>query len=348
MTEFGWGFIGASIWARTRLIPAVTATTGAQPIAVFSTSAERGARFAQQCGLPRSYDSLDGLLADSEVNIVYISTTNDLHARQAIAAAAAGKHVLCEKPLATTVADAVQIQAACDEAGVVLAINHHLRGAATIVKLRQLIETGAIGEVVAARIFFASSLPDEMRTWRLDRPDAGGVALDLSVHSADTIRYLLADEIVEVTALTSSGDLGQGIVEDSVMGVMRTSRGPLVCFHDSFTVPHAGNGIEIHGATGSLIARNVLSADPVGDVWLRRLNDVTPIAIEHRWPLYENAVGRFMSAISDDGEVLTSAEDGIAALAIALAALQSARQGRPVAPEQPEPANDHGGRPSTG
>ena len=333
MTELGWGFIGASIWARRYLVPAVRATPGAHPVGVFSTSTERGEEFARTCGLSRSYDSLGALLEDADLAAVYISTTNDLHATQAIAAARAGKHVLCEKPLAVTVEDAQRMQAACAEAGVVLATDHHLRGAPTITAMRRLIEQGAIGEVVAARVFFSSSLPEDMRTWRLTRPEAGGgVALDLTVHSADTIRYLLDDEIVEVTALTASDGLGRGIVEDSIMGVMRTSRGPLVCFHDSFTVPHAGNGVEVHGTAGSLIARDVLMAEPVGEVYLRRGDEITPIEIERRWPLYEHAVARFMEAARGEGQPLTSGEDGVASLAIARAALESAERRRPVAP----------------
>jgi 1,5-anhydro-D-fructose reductase (1,5-anhydro-D-mannitol-forming) len=331
VTNLGWGFIGASLWARRRLVPAVQAVTGADAIAVFSSSPERGRRFASECGLSRSYDSLDGLLTDPDVDVVYISTTNDLHASQTIAAAAAGKHVLCEKPLATTLDDARRMQEACEQAGVVLATNHHLRGAPTIARMRALIEDGAVGDVVAARIFFSSSLPVEMRTWRLERPDAGGGAvLDLTVHNADTIRFLLDDEIVEVSALTSSGELGHGVVEDSVMGVMRSRRGPMVCFHDSFVVPHAGNGVEVHGTTGSLFGRDVLFPDPVGDVWLRRVDDITPVTIERRWPLYEHVVNRFMAAVRGEGDVLSSGRDGAAALAIALAALQSARQGRPA------------------
>jgi 1,5-anhydro-D-fructose reductase (1,5-anhydro-D-mannitol-forming) len=335
MTSLGWGFVGASIWARQRLVPAVSATDGAEAVAVFSTSAERGRRFADECGIPRSYDSLAGLLGDPDVDVVYISTINNLHAEQTIAAAAAGKHVLCEKPLALTVKDARDMIEACAAAGVVLATNHHLRGAATIQAMRELVENGTIGDVIAARIFFTSSLPVEMRTWRLDRPDAGGgVALDLTVHGADTIRFLLDDEVTEVTALTSSGELGQGLVEDSVMGVMRTSRGPLVCFHDSFVIAHAGNGVEIHGTSGSLFARDVLMADPVGNLFLRRFDEVTPVAIERRWPLYELAVSRFTAAVRGQGEVLTTGQDGLASLAIALAAKQSAMLGHPVVPQR--------------
>jgi 1,5-anhydro-D-fructose reductase (1,5-anhydro-D-mannitol-forming) len=332
-THVGWGFIGASLWARERMIPAVAAADNATAAAVFSTSPQRGQAFAEECGLKRAHSSLEDLLDDPEVDAVYISTTNDLHAAQTIAAAAAGKHVLCEKPLAMTVADAKAMQAACERAGVVFGTNHHLRGAPAIVKMRELIEQGAIGDVVAARIFHARSLAPEFRHWRLSRPDAGGgVVLDLTVHDADTIRFLLADEVVEVTALTASGGLGNGVVEDSVMGSMRTSRGPLVCFHDDFMVPHAGTGVEVHGSSASLIAHDVLAADPAGEVWLRRLDDLTRIAVGPVWPLYENVVNRFMAAVRGIGEPLTSGADGVASLAIALAVLESAKQGHPVTP----------------
>ena len=331
--HIGWGFVGASTWAGAYMIPAVRSQPDARLVGVFSTSPERGARVAEDHGLERSYTSLDALLGDPEIAAVYISTTNDLHAEQTIAAARAGKHVLCEKPLAVTFADAMRMRQACAEAGVVLAVNHHQRGAPTITAMRALVEQGAIGEVVAARIFHARLLPEAFRTWRLDRPEAGaGVVLDITVHDADTLRFVLGDEIVEVTARTTNQGLAEGSIEDSIMGVMRTSRGPLVSFHDSFTVPHAGTGLEVHGTTGSLFGRDLLMAEPVGDVFLRRDDDVEPVTIPERWPLYELVVRRFHAAVRGEGAPLASGDDGVASLAIALAALESARSGRPVAP----------------
>jgi 1,5-anhydro-D-fructose reductase (1,5-anhydro-D-mannitol-forming) len=331
MRPLGWGFVGASLWARERLVPAVQATDGAEAVAVFSTSPERGEQFARDCGLARAYPALDELLADPDVDVVYISTTNDLHAAQTVAAAAAGKHVLCEKPIATTLADARDMVAACERAGVVLAVNHHIRGAATIGAIRRLLQEGALGDVVSAHVAFLSLLPERMRSWRLARPDAGGgVVLDLTVHSADTIRSLLGDEIVEVTAVTSSGELGNGVVEDTAIGVMRTARGPLVGFHDSFAVAHATNQLEIHGTEGSVFARDVLGPDPIGRIWLRRGDTVSEVAVPHRWPLYENTVSRFLAAVRGEGTVLASGQDGVASLAIALATLESARERRPV------------------
>jgi 1,5-anhydro-D-fructose reductase (1,5-anhydro-D-mannitol-forming) len=324
----GWGIIGASNFAATYVIPAMHAVPDAEAIGVFSTSAHRGRRFAATCGVPRAYESIDQLLDDPDVHAVYVSTTNELHADQTVAAARAGKHVLCEKPLALSLDDALAMQRACDEAGVVLGTNHHLRGAPTITAMRRLVDDGAIGPILAARVFHARSLPPLLRTWRLTRPEAGaGVILDITVHDVDTIRYLLADEIFEVSAVSANQGLSADGIEDSVMGVMRSSGGALISFHDAFTIAHAGTGIELHGSTGSLIGRDVLTADPVGDVVLRRHDHVAAVSIPRRWPLYENAISRFDAAIRGEGSPLASGRDGISSLACALAARESSRLG---------------------
>ena len=104
-----------------------------------------------------------GALADPAVDIVYVSTTNELHRPQTLAAAAAGKHVLCEKPLALTVAEAREMVAACRAAGVVMGTNHHLRNAATHRAMRDAIAAGRIGRPLFARVFHAVYLPPTCR-----------------------------------------------------------------------------------------------------------------------------------------------------------------------------------------
>jgi 1,5-anhydro-D-fructose reductase (1,5-anhydro-D-mannitol-forming) len=273
------------------------------------------------------------MLADPGIDAVYIGTTNDLHAERTIAAARAGKHVLCEKPLAMTMEDAAAMIDAAAEAGVVLATNHHLRGAPTIRAMRERVEAGAIGEIVAARVFLAVSLPEELRTWRLQSPDAGGGAVfDLTVHDADTVRFLLGDEVAEVTALTANQGLAEPPLEDAAMGVMRMRGGQLVSFHDAFTVPHGETGFELYGTEGSLIGREVMTPEPVGKVFLRRLDEVEELEIAERPPIYEQVVRQFEIATRGQGRPLATGEDGAASLAIALAVLESARAGRPVAP----------------
>ena len=328
-----WGFLGASQWAARYLIPAVRAVDGTNAVGIFSSSPERGQRFAAETGLDRAYSSLEEMLSDPGIDAVYIGTTNDLHAERTIAAARAGKHVLCEKPLALNLAEAAAMIAACEEAGVVLSTNHHLRGAPTILAMKERVEADAIGEVVAARVFHARSLREELRTWRLNRPEAGGgVVLDVTVHDADVVRFLLDDEVAEVTALTANQGLAEPPLEDSVMGVWRMRGDQLVSFHDAFTVPHAPTGVELLGTEGSLIGREVMTPDPDGEVFLRRLDEVEEVEIPERWPIYEEVVRRFDAAVRGEGVPLASGEDGAASLAIALAALESAHSGRLVEP----------------
>jgi 1,5-anhydro-D-fructose reductase (1,5-anhydro-D-mannitol-forming) len=321
----GWGLIGASDIAQTRMIPAIAAQPDSRVVAVMSSSPERGRAYAERNEVPAAYDALDALLADPAVDAVYISTTNELHAAATIAAAHAGKHVLCEKPLATTLDDAHAMAAACRDAGVVFGTNHHLRNAATHRTMRRLIEEGAIGDVLAARAFHAISLPEHLHTWRVSRAEAGGgVIFDITVHDTDVLRFLLGREVLEVVALTIGG------IEDSVMGVMRFEGDVLASFHDSFVIGHAGTGLEVHGTTGSLIAREAMTGEPTGDVLLRRGAELTHVDVGPRESLYVRALRAFHAAIGGEGAPAVSGDDGIRSLAVALAVRESAASGRRV------------------
>lgn len=327
-----WGLIGASTIAREWVIGAIRAT-GGEVVCVMSTSAERGAAYAAENGIARSVTSLDDLLGDPQIDAVYISTTNELHRDQAIAAARAGKHILCEKPLAMTLADAHAMLAASREAGIVLATNHHLRNAASHRAMRDAIAAGRIGKPLAARVFHAVFLPPHLQGWRLDRPEAGGgVILDITVHDADTLRFVLGDDPVEAVALGQSGGMGQSGLEDGVMGVLRFRSGVIAQFHDAFTAKFADTGFEVHGTEGSLVARNVMTQRPVGTVTLRDASGENELPLEQR-NLYETALQAFHAAVAGKGAVSASGEDGIWSLATGLAVVEAARTGRAVAVE---------------
>ena len=326
----GWGLIGASTIAREWMIGAVRAQPGNQVLAVMSSDAARARQYAQENAIPKSYSSLGALLADPDVGAVYISTTNELHKVQALAAAAAGKHVLCEKPLALTVADAREMVAASAKAGVVMGTNHHLRNAGTHRKIRELVRAGAIGKPLFARVFHAVYLPPHLQGWRISKPAAGGgVILDITVHDADTLRFLLDAEPVEAVALSQQANLASGDLEDGAMAVLRFSNGVLVQLHDAFTIKHAGTGLEIHGTDGSIIARDVMTQRPVGQVFLRDANGEREIPVEHE-NLYARALAAFNAAVRGEGQPAATGEDGVRSLATALAVLESARTGRRV------------------
>lgn len=329
--KIGWGLIGASTIARQFMVPAIQSQPDARAVAVLSSERQRGESFAMENGIPRAYDSLEALLDDSDVDVVYVSTTNELHKEQTMAAAAAGKSVLCEKPLALTLENALEMISFCRESGILLATNHHLRNAATHRALRGLIKEEAIGRPLAARVFHAVYLPESLQGWRIaSRERGGGAILDITVHDADTLRFVLDDEVEEVTATSESQDLSSGEVEDTVMGVMRFRSGLLASFHDAFTVRFAGTGLEVHGTEGSLVARDVMTQLPVGEVFLRREDGVEEVDVGEREDLYVRSVRLFNAALRGEGEPAATDEDGLRSLAVALAVKESAASGRRV------------------
>jgi len=326
-----WGLVGASTIAREWMIDAIRAA-GGDVASVLSRDPARGQAFTAANGIPRAAESLEALL--DSVDAVYVSTTNEQHLAPVLAAAAAGKHVLCEKPLALTLEDAHRMVAACRAAGVVLGTNHHLRNAATHRAMREAIIEGRIGRPLFVRVFHAVFLPPHLQGWRINDPATGaGVIMDITVHDADTLRFVLNDEPVAVTAMTQSAGLGTGAIEDGVMGVLRFRSGALAQFHDAFTVRHAGTGFEVHGEAGSLIGTDCMTQQPIGQVLLRDAHGeaLLPLQPEN---LYARALRNFHAAIAGTGRPSADGADGVRSLAVALATLRAAATGHetPIEP----------------
>ena len=327
-----WGLIGASTIAHEWVIDAIRAT-GGEVVSVMSTNAERGKKYAADHDIARSVTDLGALVGDKDVDAVYISTTNELHREQAIAAAGAGKHILCEKPLALTLDDAHAMVKAARDAGVVMGTNHHLRNAGSHRAMRDAIAAGKIGRPLSARVFHAVYLPPHLQGWRLDRPDAGGgVILDITVHDADTLRFVLGDDPMEAIAFSQRGGMGKEGLEDAVMGVLRFRNGVIAQFHDGFTTKYAETGFEVHGSEGSLVGRNVMTQRPVGTVTLRNEEGEQELKFDAR-NLYETALEKFHAAVSGKGAASATGEDGVWSLATGLAVVEAARTGGKVAVE---------------
>src|SRR5829696_444072 len=326
-----WGIIGATTIAKEWMIDAVR-QAGGEVAAVLSSDPSRAKAYAEENGIGRATTVLADLLA-SDIEAVYIATTNEKHKDQTLAAAAAGKHVLCEKPLALDLADAREMVAACRRAGVVMGTNHHLRNAATIRAIRDAVARGRIGKPHFARVFHAVYLPTHLQGWRINDPKTGsGVVMDITVHDADTLRFVLGAEPVSVAAMTQEGGMGAAGIEDGVMGVVRFDSGVLAQFHDAFTTRYVTTGLEVHGSDGSLIGTNVMTQRPVGQVVLRSAGGEEALPIEPE-NLYVRSARAFHDAIAGEGSPAATGEDGIRSMALALAALESARTGRETAVE---------------
>jgi 1,5-anhydro-D-fructose reductase (1,5-anhydro-D-mannitol-forming) len=320
-----WTLIGASTIAGEHVIGAIRAT-GGRIDEVVSTSPERAAAFAAMHGIPGHGTDLAAALA-APGDAVYISSTNEKHRDQALAAIAAGRHVLCEKPLAMTLADARAMVAAAQARGVTFATNHHLRCAGSHRTIRALIAAGRIGRVLSLRIFHAVHLPPHLQGWRIDNPAAGGgVIADITVHDADTARFLLDETPVSVVAQMTASGMGRG-VEDSAMSVWSMPSGAMVMAHESFTHRFAGTGLEVHGTEGSIIATGIMTQRPVGRIELVTDAGREEIAFPGH-DLYVQGLGDFAAACAGRDRPAASGEDGIASLAVALAVRAAAETGR--------------------
>jgi 1,5-anhydro-D-fructose reductase (1,5-anhydro-D-mannitol-forming) len=325
-----WALVGASDIAATRMVPAMR-HLGHEITAVCSGDAARAQSWAQANEVPLGTTSLEEALAGADA--VYISSTNDKHAPQARAAIAAGKHVLCEKPTALTAADAQAMVDEAHAANVVLGTNHHLRNAPVHRRLRDLLHSGAIGQLLAVRVAHAVLLPERLRGWRIDGSAPGsGVVMDITVHDADTVRFVTGLEPHTVTAIgAAQGTTG---VVDAVMVAALLDDGVLWQTHDAFTVEHAGTGFELHGTGGSLVAADAMTQDPDGSIVLRRSGSTEEITIPDRDDLYIRGLTAFAAAVRGDGAPSATGEDGVRSLVTALAVGESLQTGRtvPVSP----------------
>ena len=205
------GLIGCGKIGQVRHLPEYAANPNCKITALYDINLERAKALAEQYGAT-AYPSVEALLA-SDVDAVSVCSSNTSHAEIAIAALKAGKHVLCEKPMATTLEDCEAMVAAARAAGKHLMIGQNQRLAGAHKKAKELIEAGAIGKVLTFKTAFCHAGPETwsvdpgLNTWFFDKKRAAmGVMADLGVHKTDLIQYLVGQRITEVTARLTTLD----------------------------------------------------------------------------------------------------------------------------------------------
>jgi len=325
MADLRWGLIGASDIAATRMIPAMR-RLGHQVTAVGGSTPEWAAAYAERNGIPVA-GSVEALLARDDVDAVYVSTVNDLHRAQTEAAAAAGKHVLCEKPLALSVDDAQTMLDACERAGVILATNHHLPGSGLHRTIRHLVADGAVGRILAVRVFHAVMLPKRLQGWRLEGRAGAGVTMDITCHDASVLNPLLGVLPADVVALAVSQGPWGAAAEDSVMSTLRYADGTLVQTHDAFTIPYAHTGLQVLGSDGIIEATDAMVQDPVGTILVRDPSGKHVVEPEDRRDLYELGLAAFAAAVRGEGAPSATGLDGLRAVQVAVAVRDAAASG---------------------
>ena len=323
----GWGVLGCGDITDRRGAPAITAQGDSRLVCFQSRTPGRAEEFARRHGAPRWTVDRAELLADPEVTAVYVATEHDRHCEDVVAAAEAGKHVLCEKPMANSVAGCRRMIAACRASGVALQVAYYRRYYPKFVRMKELLDAGAIGEPVTAQIHLAGRLAPERidpSNWRLDAARSGGGALvDTGSHRLDLLCCLLG-EPDRVAALVECRELPIEAPDMETL-LIRMAAGVHTVSRHGFRTG-SRDELEITGTRGTL------SATPVDGPELRL---TTPDG-EQTWtlPRHENVhfplFDDFARRLAAGEPPRFDGEDGMQASRIIEAAYESARTGRVV------------------
>ena len=330
--RLGWAIAGLGRIASSQIAPAIAACENSTLAAVVSRDKGRAGEFARThaagSGPARAYDDYAAMLADPAVDAVYIATPNALHPGQVVAAAAAGKHVLCDKPLAVTLADAQRCVAECRSAGVRLGITFQTRNHDGLAEAAEVVRNGGIGTVTVADVTMSAgrNLP---RGWRTDPGLAGlGTLNNIGVHAFDLLRYLTGSEVSEVAALTGSEPGYQ--VDTTALVLLRFASGTLAYVNANQSVPHSRDDIVLYGTEGRILGRNLSRPERDGT-----LSIITPDG-EREFPAssrdaYQRTVGAFADAVLRGHDPSPAGEDGLRSVELTTA-IAEAVSGRRVVP----------------
>jgi predicted dehydrogenase len=199
MAELRWGVLSTAGIAREKVIPGIQRADRCRVVAIASRDASRAAQVAQEAGIPTAHGSYEALLGDPNVDAVYIPLPNHLHAEWAIAAARAGKHVLCEKPLALTSDDAERMVEVAEAEGVHLMEAFMYRLHPSWLAVRELVASGRIGRLVAVQSWF-SYFNDDPADIRNIQAVGGGALYDIGCYGVNLSRMLFGAEPIRVEA----------------------------------------------------------------------------------------------------------------------------------------------------
>ncbi|MEO8230371.1 MAG: Gfo/Idh/MocA family oxidoreductase [Chloroflexota bacterium] len=321
----GWGIVGLGRSAETLVTPAITADENSHLVAVVSRDSDKAAEFAARHGASSATTNFEAMLADPAVNVVAITSPNSLHPEQAIAAARAGKHVFCDKPLAPDVATAQQILDAAAAAGVKIGLNFQTRHHACFQEARKIIARGDIGEVVSVQVD-ASPGAVPLGGWRADQKLAGlGAVNNIAVHIHDLLRFLIGAEVTEVAAMFDTGQTGA--LERMPMILMRFANGALAYANGNQLTPKPLNDIVIHGSTGRIDGRGITRPGMEGDMRVTTATGETSNRYSSH-DAYERTVHAFSQAILDGRDPNPSGLDGLRNVELSDAIRRSALEGR--------------------
>jgi predicted dehydrogenase len=320
--KLNWGLLSTARINR-RLIPAIRATERADMVAVASRDLTQAEGYAAEWEIPRAHGSYEALLDDPDVDAIYVSLPNSLHAEWTVRAAQAGKHVLCEKPLAISVGECDEVIAAAEAAGVVVAeavmyLHHPL-----LHKAREMVQEGAIGQVRLVRGAF-SFLLDRIADVRWQPELGGGSLWDVGSYPVSFIRWI-AGEPGEVFGWQTSSSSG---VDATFGGLLRCKDGVLGAFDCGFRHQFRSQA-EIVGTEGQMIVEQPYIIGPESHILLGQGSEEEQRIFVREADAYQCEVEALTAAALDGTPLPVPLSSSRANVATLLALYEAARTGRP-------------------
>jgi predicted dehydrogenase len=257
MRKLKIGVIGAGGIARRKAIPAIAQCQNCEVVAVMNPS--KSDEIARQFGISKAYSNEADLLADPDVAAVYIASPVNVHARQIIAAARAGKHVLCEKPLTMTLDEADAAIEACEDAHVIMQEGYMMKFHGAHRAIKALIDGGRIGKIVYMRAQLSCWYPPIKGAWRQDpRTGGGGALFDMATHLYDLLEHF-AGPVRRLACFTRSHVQGYAS-EDLATTLLEFAGGAQGTVDVSFCVPDEASKtrLEIYGSGGSILSEGTI------------------------------------------------------------------------------------------
>ncbi|HOL91947.1 MAG TPA: Gfo/Idh/MocA family oxidoreductase [Clostridiales bacterium] len=339
----GIGIIGCGSIAIARHVPEYHARNDCVIIGYYDPKPERAVKLAGQYG-GKVFDSLEELLADREIDAVSVCTSNKYHAPVTIAALKAGKHVLCEKPIATSVNEAQEMVDTARKTGKFLMIGHNQRLAPAHVRAKEILKTGELGRILTFRTTFGHGGPESWsqdkgrHTWFFKKDDAFiGAMGDLGVHKADLIRWLIDDEIVEVKAYVATLDKknedNEPIeVDDNALCLLKSKSGIYGTLTASWTYYGSEDNSTVLYCTNGVMK---IYDDPEFPIEITKKNREKVFYKVGNIQTNENqtasgVIDMFIDSVNRGEEPEISGEEGLAALRIVMACLESAATGKTI------------------
>jgi predicted dehydrogenase len=309
-----YGIIGFGYFAEKAIAPAIVKSATSQLVAVQKRSLAAAKGKAAQYGIPKAFDSVEALVADPDIDAVFIGSANATHHPETLLAARAGKHVLVEKPMAMNVMEAQQMVDVCREQKVRLMVGHMLRLSPLVNRIREVVKEGRLGALVRAHAEFFFDAGTSQRTWIYDRKIAGGgPVFDIGVHCLDALRYVLDDEVKAVRSTLDPTPTAER-TEATAQLALRFSRGTVGSVYCSFIAPLRGSAIVIMGDKGILSARDFTSSNKTLRLSIAHNGETNPQ--EHSEEiivpdLYVREIDMFSNSILSNTDPPLSGENGL-------------------------------------